>query len=385
MATKRYYPGHSARLLHSGQEYFDSLVDIIRSARHTLYLQYYIYDNDQTGALITSELIAATTRGVRVYLMVDGFGSYGLDAAFQQKLRIAGVYFRFFNPLPFPGITQASRRLHHKVCVADGKRASVGGINVADKYRGTEMHPPWYDFAIEVEGYVCATIERSCQEIWSRRYIRERKFVTPHLGREDGLQLRMSQNDWVRGKNQISANYKYMLKGAHKSIDIVASYFIPTRRLFKILLRSAQHGRRVRVVLSRDSDVPFIKPATEYLCDKLLRAGVQIYEYEAAILHAKVCVIDKKWMTIGSHNLNHLSEFMSVEMNIEIFDKTFSTAFYDELEIMMRNDCREVKLEDFVLQSTFFARLKRWASFRLLSFVQRVLYMLNRKEAGKKS
>lgn len=382
MPRKEYIPGHSVKLIHGGEEYFDALIALIASANDMLHLQFYIFDDDATGRTIIDALALAVKRKVKVYLMVDGFGSYSLHREFRKRMKEMGVHFRFFSPLPFPGITQAGRRLHHKVCVADATSALVGGINVADKYRGDENHLPWLDYALFVRGDACKEIAVICQQIWQRRFVRfprEEPMVNADGG---GVSVRVSQNDWFRRKNQISAAYKYMLRNAHEEIIIVASYFIPTRRLLTILTRAAKRNRKVKIVLSGNSDVLLMKGAMAYLYDKLLSSGVHIYEYNASVLHAKICVIDRKWSSIGSHNLNHLSEFFSIEMNIDVMNKPFSKALSDELVELMERQCTEVNWEVYRESTTQIRRIFNSISFHLLSFMMRILYMINRKEAA---
>ncbi len=380
MPQRNYLPGHKIKLIHSGNEYFDDLITLIESARNILHLQVYIFDDDATGKQIVSSLIEATQRGVKVYLMVDGFGSHSLKHDFQEMLKSANIFFRFFSPLPFPGITQAARRLHQKVCVADGKRAIVGGINIADKYHGDAQHLPWLDYALYVEGEVCEQLNSFCNKVWERKFTASKNNLHKHKMASEPVLVRMSQNDWIRGKNEISAGYKYMLSNAKKEIIIVASYFIPTQRLLKILTYAARQGRIIHIVLAQNSDVPFIKSAITYLYDLLLRNKIRIYEYNDAVLHAKVCVIDNSWVSIGSHNLNHLSEFMSVEMNLDVLDENFAHSFADELKTLIRDHCTEINIVEHKNSKSVFKQVFNWASYRFISFTQRILYMLNRRE-----
>ncbi|MFN0189539.1 MAG: phospholipase D-like domain-containing protein, partial [Bacteroidia bacterium] len=154
MAKKDFIVGHSIRLIHGGESYFNTLIELINECEHTLHLQVYIFDLDATGKIILKALEDAAARGVSVYLVVDGFGSMSLGNEFIERMKIQNISFRFFSPLPFPGILQAGRRLHHKVCVADKMKSLVGGINIADKYRGSNNELPWLDYALLVEGNV---------------------------------------------------------------------------------------------------------------------------------------------------------------------------------------------------------------------------------------
>ena len=170
-----------------------------------------------------------------------------------------------------------------------------------------------------------------------------------------------------------------MLSGAHQEIIIVASYFVPTRRLLKILVRAAKRGRNVNIILSRNSDVLFMKPAMTYLYGKLLRAGIRIYEYRESVLHAKLCVVDRRWVSVGSHNLNHLSEFISIEMNLEVLDHAFAGQTTRELYTLMEERCIPVTMDELQKSTNIFIRAGRWFSYKLISWSMRLLYFLNQK------
>lgn len=381
MQRKEFIPGHTVRLVHGGESYFDALLELINESKHILHLQVYIFELDETGNKVLQALEAAVHRGVAVFLVVDGFGSMSLGSAFKSRMQEVGIAFRFFSEMPFPGIFQAGRRLHHKVCVADKIKVLVGGINIANKYRGNNKQLPWLDFALLVEGKVAAEAHDVCERIFNKKFslnrVKSETYLIPFEVK--GVKVRMTRNDWIRGKNEISAAYKTMLGNANDEILLFASYFIPSRRLLKILVRASRRGRKVNIVLGKMSDVPFIKPATQYLYDKLLRNGIRIFEYKEAVLHAKACVVDQQWVSIGSLNLNHLSELLSLELNLEIMDASFGASIHKEFHRLMQEHCVEVNILDFEKERTLFLRFKSWFSYKGFAIFMRMLSFLNRK------
>lgn len=381
MAKKEFIPGHTVRLVHGGESYFDALLELINESKHLLHLQVYIFELDETGNKVLSALQEAVLRNVKVFLVVDGFGSLSLGSAFKNRMQEIGIAFRFFSEMPFPGIFQAGRRLHHKVCVADKRKVLVGGINIANKYRGNDTDLPWLDFALLVEGKVAAEAHEVCERIFNKKFslkgIKNEPYLIPLETK--GVNVRMTRNDWIRGKNEISAAYKSMLGNANDEILLFASYFIPSRRLLKILVRASKRGRKVNIVLGKMSDVPFIKPATQYLYDKLLRNGIRIFEYKEAVLHAKACIVDKQWVSIGSLNLNHLSELLSLEMNLEVLDPPFGAALQKEFHQLIQEHCVEINILDFEKERTMFLRFKSWFSYKGFAAFMRILSLLNRK------
>lgn len=167
--SREYYPAACVRLVHSGNDYFDTLENIIRSAKHTIHLQTYIFDEDDTGKRIAAALKKAAQRGVVIALLLDGFGSQALSKKFVQYLQNSGIDLRFFSPLFSTQSIYPGRRMHHKIIVADKRTALVGGINIADKYHGSATEPPWLDFAILLEGSVCEELDMLCRNMYGIR------------------------------------------------------------------------------------------------------------------------------------------------------------------------------------------------------------------------
>jgi cardiolipin synthase A/B len=381
--NSKYLPGHSVQLLHSGDEYFSVLENEINKAQKLIHLQVYIFDSDTTGNKIISALSNAVLRGVHVFLMVDGFGSYSLQREYIKSIESKGIAFRYFSKLPFTGITLNGRRLHHKVCVIDSKIAIVGGINIADKYSGYNEKNAWLDYAILVNGEVAYQLNTVCNQIWEKRFVKKVLELKDSSNGVDPVLIKVSRNDWFRGKNEISASYKNILKASKSEIIIVASYFTPSTRLLKILRNAAENNRQVKIILTRNSDVFMMKQAINYLYSVLLKSGIQIYEYKEAVLHAKVCIVDREWTTIGSHNLNKLSEFLSVELNLEVKDSSFAKSFAEEIDTLISTKCDEIKIEDYEFKQTKFSLIINKFSFFIMTVSLKVLFYLNKNERVK--
>lgn len=384
MPNRIYLPGHSVQLLHSGDEYFSVLENKINEAQKLIHLQVYILENDTTGNKIISALSNAVSRGVQVFLMVDGFGSYSLQREYIKSIESKGIAFRYFSKLPFTGITLNGRRLHHKVCVVDSKIAIVGGINIADKYSGYNDKNAWLDYAILVNGGVANQLNIVCNQIWEKKFVKKIVELADTSSDINPVLVRVSRNDWFRGKNEISSSYKNVLKAAKSEIIIVASYFTPSPRLLKILKNAAANKRQVKIILTRNSDVFMMKQAINYLYSVLLKSGIQIFEYKEAILHAKVCVVDREWATIGSHNLNKLSEFLSVELNLELNDTSFAKSFAEELDQLIVDKCEEIKIEDHQFKQTKLTQLINKFSFFIMTVSLQILFYLNKSEHDKR-
>jgi cardiolipin synthase len=255
--------------------------------------------------------------------------------------------------------------------VVDGRSAIIGGINISDRYRGGKDELPWLDYALAFTGPLCGVVRNVCNDIYNKRVVRKKilERAVMELRKEygddmGGVKLRLSINDWLRGRNDISRAYRGAIRDAHTEITILNSYFIPSARLLRLLTRAALRGCKVRILLSAQSDVPVVKAAIRYLYARMLKFGIRIFEYKPSVLHAKVCITDRKWCTIGSHNLNHLSEFFSLEMNVDVDDETVSASFASELDRLFEDDSREILSLQYNRTRTWWVRLGDYIAFR---------------------
>jgi len=373
--TPKDFSGNKVKLVHGGQEYFDLLKTLINRATDTIHLQTYIYDDDETGKEIAEALMHAALRGVKVYLLADGYASQVMSQSFIDRLRAAGVNFRFFEPLFRSKYFYFGRRLHHKLLVVDASYALVGGVNITNRYNDLEGHPAWLDFALYAEGEIAKELCVLCYKTW--------KGFPPSLGITscdikkqhfdikpgEGCFVRMRRNDWVRGKNQISASYIEMLKNARSEITILSSYFLPGGIIRKYLVQAARRGVKVKVIMAGRSDVMLAKQAERFIYKDLLKNKIEIYEYQKNILHGKIAVCDNKWLTIGSYNVNNISAYASIELNLDVFNPAFAMQVNDMLENIVRNDCIRITPEYFEKNSNVFKRVMHWASYEIIRFV----------------
>jgi cardiolipin synthase len=377
-----YLSGNAFEWVVGGEPFFARLLQIITEAEQVIHFQVYIFDEDNTGKAVADALKKASERGVEVYLAVDSYGSKSLSPRFVSDLEESGVHFRFFSPLPKHFyFFRLGRRLHNKAVVADHRVALVGGINIADKYRGNGHKIPWLDFAIAVKGPVCSALSRVCERIYSEKYFG--KHLLHHLGLSEtpaGRMLgRLVVNDWFRRKNQISNGYRAACWKARESIVIVASYFLPSRSMRAVLEKATQRGVKVVVLLPGESDLPMAKRATRYLYQWVLRNNIAIYEWDSSILHAKLAVVDHTWVTIGSFNLNHLSQYSSIEMNIEVLDEAFARSVQDSLSVLI-SQAIPVTAKSFLHVRSILDQILDWGSYTLARWIMLFLFFLVRRD-----
>jgi cardiolipin synthase len=346
-----HYTKHNkVKLVRGGKDYFQTLIHLIDTASESIYFQTYIFEEDQTGRTVADALMRASARGVKVFLLLDGYASQKLSQSFIEKITSAGVYFRWFEPLLRSKHFYIGRRLHHKVVVIDGVHCLVGGINICDRYNDAN-NQAWLDWAVHVEGDVAVSVFQVCARRALTRWNGSRTFKFPQLRHVHHVKtechVRMIVNDWVLRKNEISNSYLEMFRKSRQEIVIMSSYFLPGRDLRKRLQAAARRNVKVKVVMTSVSDVPLAKSAERYLYHWLFRNNIEVYEYTKTILHGKITVCDKKWVNVGSYNLNELSAKASVEMNLEVADETFANHVDQTLHRIIQSDCIRITKDDF--------------------------------------
>jgi cardiolipin synthase len=382
---KAFYVDTDLTLVSGGEEYFHVLETLIHEAKETVHLQVYIFDEDEAGQRITEALKKAVLREVKVFLVADTYGSFGLSAKFKEELRKAGIQFRFFSPFVSLRGFHFGRRLHHKIAVADSNKALVGGINIANNYLGSKKDLAWFDFAVLVKGDICRDIAYICESIWRKRFTRRPSVKNLNPASEKSIRegktlARVLMNDGIRKKSQIFRSYRQAFRSAEQYITIVGAYFMPGYTLRKSIREATARGVQVSVVLSKSSDEPVFRLAMNYLYGWLLKYNVKIYEYEPSILHGKAAVADDMWATIGSHDLNFLSTYGLVETNIDIFDKKFSKNFSDYLNAVVREKCRPLT-KDHLKTRRFYETGISFLAYQLIRFSQFILInVLTQKE-----
>jgi cardiolipin synthase len=360
-----YQYADQAQLVFSGKDYFQRLERIIDGARNELHIQTYIFEHDSTGKMVIEALKRAAARKVKIFLLLDGFGTSSFPKILSSELSSAGINFRFFAPVFSTPSFYFGRRLHHKVIVADKSIALIGGINIADKYHGSDNELPWLDYAVEIKGTLCGFLQEMCRNIYYKKPAR--KIISsgrPEVP-ENQIPVRFAINDWADKRDEISNGYLNAIKNARKEIIIVGGYFIPGRRLRSALSKASKRGVKVKIILAGISDVALVARATRFFYSFLLRNDIELHEWRHSVLHGKAAVIDSEWSTIGSFNLNHLSAYASIEMNAEIRSKEFSTIFSNHLyEVMSR--CRTVSRVKYEDKNVWVNKLLNWCSFRLI-------------------
>lgn len=362
-------------LIRGGKAYFSLLQELILNAKDSIHIQTYILEEDETGRMVMDALKNAASRGVQVYLLADGYASQSIQKATLKNLEEHHVRFRYFEPVFRSKYFYFGRRLHHKVAVMDARYALVGGINLSDRYNDMEGTQAWFDFALFAEGEIARELCILCWKSWKGfpSFMQltpcEKAHPVYNFPEEEQCLVRMRRNDWVRRKNEISRTYIEMLKNASEQVIIVSSYFLPGRALQRNLIGAVKRGVKIKVVMAGMSDVIIAKNAERYMYDWLLRNKIEIYEFTDTILHAKIAVADNEWYTVGSYNVNNISAYASVELNLDVLDERSATSTRVLLENIIEQKCVRISKEMHLQTKNPIKQLLRWLSYQFFRSV----------------
>ena len=390
--------GNEVELLRGGDQLFPRMLEAIQRAGNEVWVATYIFHHDPASLALMDALIAADRRGVRVRVVVDGFGSKGSMAALRERLQGSGVAMAVFRPMDRwwhwfqPG---QLRRLHQKLCVVDSEVAFVGGINVIDDrldihHGHTEL--PRLDFAVQLRGPLVAPVELGLRSIWSRAwlgrdfddalldYIPMRRRlsrwlsqlwrgpqrlpqVVPHL---QPVCAAFVMRDNLRRRRTIEHAYADAITAARERVDLVCPYFYPGQRIRHALRRAADRGVRVRLLLQGKLDYRIAGWAAEALYAELLGHKVEIYEYTPAFLHAKVAIVDGEWATVGSSNIDPLSLLVNLEANVIVRDRAFTAHLAEEIETAIEVSARVGETGGTGLRAVLHRAVVAWFAYVFL-------------------
>ena len=366
MNGRQWSEGNRLELLENGEQFFPRVFEAIREAQREVIVETFILFEDKVGEGLHAALRSAAQRGVKVDLMIDGFGSPDLSPEFIGGLTSVGVKVRVFDPgrRVFGQRLNVFRRMHRKIVVVDGQRAFVGGINYSADHLLDFGPQAKQDYAVEIGGPIVSEIHRFVLHAiavggkgpsWFRRRLRAAHHdqVNAPVGE---AQVQFVTRDNRRHTNDIERHYRAAIRTARERIVIANAYFFPGYRLIKEMRRAARRGVDVRLILQGEPDMPIVKTAASLLYHHLLNAGVRIYEYCERPLHGKVAVMDDRWSTVGSSNLDPLSLSLNLEANVIVRDAEFNRTLSERLDHLMAHSCKQIEAKD----------LTEWSGWRLV-------------------
>ena len=401
-------PGHHLRLLQNGAELFPAMVQAVDRAQSWVHVETYIFEFAHQALTVAEALARAARRGVQVRLVVDGIGTPNIPAIWRQHLTTAGVDWQVYAPLGQIGLLIPSRwrRLHRKLCVVDGVIGFCGGINLIDDLDDPalgRLEAPRLDFSLQVSGPLVTDMQETMEQLWWRltalQEARQRAFraaweawwtgwsgepsaphaevhPAPSRGRRrplrgrggHGVPAALLLRDNVRHRHDIERAYLKAIASARTEVVIANAYFIPGRRLRRAMQLAVARGVRVRLLLQGKYERFLQYHAARPVHQWLLRSGVEIHEYAPSALLAKVAVVDSRWATVGSTNLDPLSLLLAREANVVTTDRRFARQLRDRLDQLMRTHGTPLCV-DTLRQRPWRERLSDWVAFGVMRTV----------------
>lgn len=355
--------GNALTLLRDGDETFPAMLEAIDAAGRWVHLEVFTFREDVVGNRFAHALTAAARRGVRVRVLVDGLGSLTTTDGFLARMREAGVQTAVFHPVaPWKPKWGLVRRDHRKILVVDGDVGFTGGLNI-DVCHASESQGGrgWRDTHVRVRGPAVAELDRVFLETWRRhappasrpRMLDFDRFPEP--AGHQAVQV-YAQKVSLPLHSPIRRAYLRAIASARRRVWITNPYFLPDARLLRALLRAARRGVDVRVLVPAVSDVRVVDLAARPLFRRLVRGGVRVLLYRRSILHAKTAVVDDRWATVGSFNLDPAS-FQNLELNLVVHDPAFTDALAQDF----LDDCKfAVQLSGAREPWSVYARVFEW-------------------------
>jgi cardiolipin synthase len=374
----RIIPNNLIILLQNGEAYFPAIEAALDRAVHEIYLECYIFENDNTGRRIAEALRRAALRGVKTHVLIDGFGSHSLPKTMVDDLKAAGVRILKFRPRisPWTLRRQRLRRLHRKIVVVDQKIAFVGGINIIDDMDMPGQTSPRYDYAVSVEGPLVEEIHASTRRMWLRvawtrlrpGWSRDNERQSPPTEPGGPMRSAFLVRDNIRHRRDIEDAYLQAIEQAQFEIILANAYFLPGLNFRHALLDAAGRGVRVILLLQGRVEYRLLYYATHALYGNFLDAGMEIYEYHKSLMHAKVAVIDKHWATVGSSNLDPFSLLLALEANVVVDDENFAKKLKNSLEQGIKMGAKRILQNNWRTQPIRL-RLASWLCYGLMRFM----------------
>jgi cardiolipin synthase len=356
--------GNRLETLETGKARLAAILDLIDQARDSLRVIFYIFASDEAGTQVRDALVRAAHRGVVVRLLLDGYGSSDTDPRFFQPIADAGGAFCMF--LPRYGRRYLIRN-HQKLVIADERRAIIGGANVETAYLTDEGDNYWRDLWVLIEGSACVPASRYFDSLflWTQtkgaKLRTLRRIVIRYSQSEGPLQWKFSGP--LSRKNRLQAALARELGAAHE-LDLIAAYFSPPWSFLRRLRRIARNGR-ARVITAAKSDNNATIAAARHTYSRLLRRGVEMYEYQPAKLHTKLAIVDDV-VHVGSANLDFRSLFINMEIVLRVDDPAFAAAMRAYFERELKN-CERITPALHRQRATWWRRIKWTISYWLVT------------------
>jgi cardiolipin synthase A/B len=333
--------GNAVEILLNGEQIFPSLMEAVRSARRTITYAQYFYEDGPVARDLAEALAERCRAGVGVNILLDAFGSLAMPREYADLLTVSGCHLAWFRPLSQYVFRRYYKRNHRRIVVVDGRIGFTGGAGVSRKWMGngqTEGH--WRDTDVRVEGPVVEYLQAAFAENWLEAtgiVLGGEAYFPRPIEPRGQVYAQVARSSPASGSAEMYTTLLLALSGARQSVLVTNPYFVLDARMQEAVLRMVRRGVRVAVLVPAAIDHNVVRQASRAQFGELLKAGVEIYEYTPALLHAKTMVIDGVWATVGSTNLDNLSFAYNDELNLIVYDRGVAQklvhAFHEDVAV----------------------------------------------------
>jgi cardiolipin synthase len=343
------YHGNRITILTDGPTFYPAMLEAIRGAARSVNLECYIFRDGRIAEQFIDALTERARNGVNVTIVVDAIGSLSLWGKPVKRLRAAGCRIQSYQAIRWYSLYRINNRTHRELLVVDGTIAFLGGAGVADWWafpRGTKSRP-WRDTMARVEGPVVAALQGVAAENWLEccgEILTGPDFfpdLTPH-GETTAFVVKSSPSDRATASR---VAFQLLIEGTDHVLRISTPYFLPDRALRRALAAMARRGVDVSVIVpGRATDQHWVRLASRRMWGDLLHAGIRIFEYRPAMIHAKVMIVDDLWCVLGTTNIDNRSFEHNDEVNLAMRDSSVAARLLQDYERDLAA-CDEITLD----------------------------------------
>ena len=353
-------PGNRVTALQNGDQIFPSMLEAIRGARESITFETYIYWSGNIGQQFSDALCGRAQAGVKVRVLLDWLGSNKIDERYLTAMKAAGVEVERYHPLRWYNLSRLNNRTHRKLLIVDGRIGFTGGVGISDEWTGNgtaEDH--WRDSQYKIEGPAVAQMQAAFGDNWMKtqaRVLFGREYYPelPQIGPSRAQVFKSSPDE---GSESVRLMYLLSIASAKKSIRLQAAYFVPDDLAIETLITAEKRGVKIEIILpGPHTDSEIVQGASRSRWVPLLDAGVLIYEFQPALYHCKVLIVDGVWVSVGSTNFDNRSFRLNDEANLNIYDEVFAatqTAVFENDKSLSRLMTRADFKDRSILEKMF--------------------------------
>jgi len=368
--TAYQYPWRSNntfQVLVDGAEFFPAMLDEIKKAKQFILLEHYLFESGKAANEFITELCRAREKGIKVFVLLDEYGSKGLNIQDKDKLINSGIQLLLYHPTSIFHFSKSLKRDHRKLLIADNKVSFIGGAGITDEFSSELSNDYWHDVMLKIEGDVVSDLTHSFQKIWN-------KYKTPHLNLISKKQTATDKKNKARvliaegaERNEIIRAIIKQIRSSKNRVWLTSPYFISSWKIRRALRDAAKKGIDVRLIFPGEhSDHNWITHGIRRYYQRLLKANAAVYEFQPRFTHSKIILCDD-WFTIGSSNLDRWNQFLNLDANIEVYNEQA----YQQITKVFKADFAKSSLIILNQWSTrsFLQQSKEWISGIAINFL----------------